>query len=285
MILPPNCDKYSFWVGALGEYSHQKSQDRNPEFNFLTGGALAGFDYYGTGHNLFGFSGGYAYTSLTEENDAGHGTINYYFGSIYDTVYYPNWYLELAVWGVRNETHNYRHISFPGFDATASATIRSWQLVPHLGIGYHTQYCWGDFEPFAQADCALSWQESFQEHGAGAFNMNQQSQTSQFLRSEAGFRFYESHETNWGAWMIMEKISYVYKKPFNTGQVAASIVGTSALFSVESFQGVQNLGCAGLEFLWRLGDRKRATFSLAYNGEMGSRYMSHEWMGRLMKDF
>lgn len=281
----PCCDKYSFWVGGMGEYSHQKSQDQNPAFHFISGSALLGFDYYGTENNLFGFSGGYAYTHLVENHNAGHAKINYYFANIYDTYYSQKGYLELALWGVYNQIHNYRHISFPGFDATASATIDSWQLTPHLGFGYDAQYCWGVVEPYAQADCAINWQPSFHEHGAGAFDMTQTSRTSEFLRAEAGFRLYESRETSWGAWMIMEKLSYVYKKAFGSGQVSAAIVGTSALFSVESFRGSQNLGSAGIEFLWRFGCCKPVTLSLAYNGEMGSKYMSHEGLVQLMKDF
>ena len=279
------CNKYTFWVGAFGEYSHQKAQEQNPAFNFYSGGGLVAFDYYGTDHNLIGCGGGYAHTQLSQDNDAGRASINYYFGNIYDTIYFMPLYLEFAVWGTYNQTHNHRHISFPGFDETASATITTWQLVPHFGFGYQAQYCWGAFEPFAQFDLAVNWQESFQEHGAGAFDMSQTSLTSQFLRSEAGFRFYEGKETNWGAWMILEKISFVNKKTFRTGNVSSAIVGTTALFSVESFRNTQNLGSAGIEFLWRRGQKNPVTFSLAYNGEFGSQYWSQEGIIRLEKDF
>lgn len=281
----PACNKYSFWAGGFGEYSHQKSQDQNPAFHFLSGGAIVGFDYYRTGKNLFGLGGGYAYTHLIENHDAGHAKINSYFATIYDTFYSSNGYFELAAMGAYVQDHNYRHISFPGFDATASATLKSWQLVPHVGFGVDWRSNCSAFEPFAQADCAISWQQSYREHGAGAFDMRQDSRTSEFLRGEGGFRLYQFRETGWGAWLIMEKFSYVYKKMFGTGRIATAIVGTDALFSVESFRGAQNLGSAGLEMLWRFGCWKPVTFSLAYNGEMGSKYMSHEGYACLTKDF
>ncbi len=131
----------------------------------------------------------------------------------------------------------------------------------------------------------MNWQPAFREYGAGAFDMTQSSRTSEFLRAEAGFRFYESRETSWGSWMVMEKASYVYKKAFGTGLVSAAIVGANALFSVEAFRGAQNLGSAGIEFLWKIGFVKPVAVSLSYNGEMGSRYMSHEGLFQLMKDF
>jgi autotransporter-associated beta strand protein len=278
-------DPHSFWAHAFGEYNHLKSEDQNPSFNAYSGAALLGFDFHGSEHNLFGLGAGYGYTHLSENQNAGHQNINYYIANLYDTVYFPRGYVEFGLWGVYTQIHNYRHISFPGFDAMASATFHGWQIVPHLGFGYLGRLSGTDIEPFAQFDCAINWQESYQEHGAGSFNMSQQSQTSELLRSEAGLRFYQSKETDWGAWRIMEKISYVNLKTFNTGTVTSSIVGGSGFFTVESFRGTQNLGSAGLEFLWRFGKRKPVDFSLVYDGQMGSRYMSHEGMAKLSKDF
>jgi len=115
--------------------------------------------------------------------------------------------------------------------------------------------------------------------------MKQKSRASELLRSEGGFRFYQSNETSWGAWMIYEKLSYVNLKTFGTGRMTAAIVGTPAFLTLETFRGTQNLGSAGVEFLWRWGCRKPVTFSLTYDGEMGSNYMAHEGMVRLIKDF
>lgn len=285
MLSCPPSKSSSFWIDGFGEYSHLKSIDQNPKFNAYSGAAMMGFDVY-THHNLFGIGAGYAYTHLIESSNAGHEKINYYFASLYDTFFFPRGYVEFGAWGAYNQIHNYRHISFPGFDATASATIHSWQVVPHLGFGISKKkYCWGCIEPFVQADCVISWQKGFQEHGAGPFNMRQKSQTSELLRTEAGFRFYETKETCWGAWMIMEKFSYVYLKTFDTGRVSAAILGTPALFTITTIQGAQNLGSAGLELLWRFGKRKPFTFALTYDGEMNSKYMSHEGMIQLIKEF
>ncbi len=281
---PDPCAKYSFWLDGFGEYSHLKAQDQNPSFNAFSGAALLGFDYYSP-NNLVGFGAGYAYTHLIENGDAGDEKINYYLASIYDTLFYRDSYLELGAWGAYDQIHNHRHISFPGVDATASATIHSWQLVPHLGFGCRFGFCWGQLEPFGQADCAINWQQSYQEHGAGAFDMNGKSQTSALLRTEAGFRVYESWETACGIWMVMEKISYVYQKAFHSGRVISAILGTPALFTVSSITGAQNMGSGGLEFLWRSGHTKPVTLSFAFNGEWGSQYMSYEGLLKLAKDF
>jgi len=287
MMYSRPCETQSFWIGVMGEYAHQAALDQNPAFNFWSGGSMIGWDFYGD-QNLFGLAGGAAYTHLIQDENGGNAKINYYFASVYDTFYGPcdfPLYMEFALWGVYNQIHNYRNISFPGFEGTASATFHSWELVPHLGFGYHASYCCFSLEPFAQFDLVVDWQEGFQEHGVGAFDMTHTSRNSQFLRSEGGLRLYKIKQTNWGTWMAMIKGSFVNKKAFGTGAISASIVGTSALFSVETFRNTENLGACGVEWLWRWGHRKPVTLSLAYNGEFGSQFWSQEGMIRLMKDF
>ncbi len=280
------CNTATFWMGGLGEFAHQKSQDDNPAFNLISEGVIAGLDSFRIQNNIAGVSGGYAHSRLIQDNDSGHAKINTYFANVYDTCYTDEGsYLELAFWGVYNQVRNYRHISFPGFDATARSSFHCWQVVPHLGLGYHHKFCGWELEPFAQFDCAIAWQRSFSENGAGIFSVRQKAQTSEFLRSEGGIRLYQSRECGCWAWMVMEKLSYVNRKTFGTGQVSASIVGSSSFFSVESFRDVQNLGSAGIEFLMRFGNRTPVTLSLSYNGEMGSKYFSHEGLIRLQKDF
>jgi hypothetical protein len=115
--------------------------------------------------------------------------------------------------------------------------------------------------------------------------MTHVSRNSQFLRSEGGLRLYKIKQLYWGAWMGMVRGSFINKKAFGTGSVSAAIVGTNALFSVETFRDTQNLGSIGLESLWRWGQRKPVTLSLSYNGEFGSQFWSQEGMVRLMKDF
>jgi len=287
MILPRNCESQSVWVGAIGEYAHQDSLDQNPAFHFWSGGSMIGWDFYGD-RNLFGFGGGAAYTHLIQDENGGNAKINYYFASFYDTLLgigESPFYLEFSIWGVYNQIHNYRNISFPGFEGTASATFHSWELVPHFGIGYLADYDSFSVDPFAQFDLVVDWQQGFREHGVGDFDMTHVSQTSQFLRSEGGLRLYTIKQSCWGSWMGMVKGSFINKKAFGTGSVSASIVGTNALFSVETFRNTQNLGSIGLESLWRWGQQKPVTLSLAYNGEFGSQFWSQEGMVRLMKDF
>jgi len=53
---------------------------------------LGGLDYHGNG-NLVGGSLGYAHTHYIEDNQFGHGNIDYYFASVYGNIFKNDFYL------------------------------------------------------------------------------------------------------------------------------------------------------------------------------------------------
>jgi hypothetical protein len=54
---------------------------------------------------------------------------------------------------------------------------------------------------------------------------------------------------------------------------------------VESLTSVQNLGAVGFEFLARIGKRNPVSVGVAYAGEFGKQYQSHEVLLSVTKDF
>ncbi len=282
---PENNNNFDVWVGAFGEASYQKAQHESPAFRFITEGILGALDYYIGDHGFVGGGLGYAHTHLHEDDHIGKASTNYAIGTIYGGFDFSHFYTEVVLWGIYNRIDNQRYVSFPGFSATAISKTNGWQFDPHVGIGYDIDKNWGCIEPFAAADWAHSWRQGYHEHGAGAMNMHEKRHHSSLLRTEAGVRFYEDWEYDWGVFLLKEKISYVYKKPFGTGSVTAAVVGGAGSFSVESLSSVQNLGSVGFEFLTRVGKKKPVSFSAAYAGEFGKQYQSHEVILSVTKDF
>jgi outer membrane autotransporter protein len=280
----PETEDYDFWIGAFGELSYQKAQDQSPAFNFLTEGVLAAFDYY-MDRGFIGGGLGYAHTHLHEDNHAGKASINYGIGTVYGGFDMSHFYMDVALLGVYNHIDNHRFINFPGFSATASAKINGWQFDPHVDLGYDVDYDWGCLEPFAAVDWANSWQRGYHEHGADSLNMSQGRHHSSLLRTEAGLKLYEDWQYDWGSFLLKEKLSWVYKKPFGTGSVTAAVVGGAGFFTVESLTSVQNLGAVGFEFLARIGKRNPVSVGVAYAGEFGKQYQSHEVLLSVTKDF
>jgi autotransporter-associated beta strand protein len=278
-------NKYSAWITGFGEYAHQSASLQNPSFHFISEAILAGFDYLPGDRNLVGASLGYAHTHYHEHHHRGHGNINYYFGSLYGNAYMGHFFISPAIWGMFNQTHNTRHISFTGFSQNARADIFAWQLIPHLEIGYDFGFSWGNVVPFTEADWSISWQRSYQEQGASPFNAKQKAHNSSMVRSETGIKFCEKWTYDWGAFLLKEKAAYIFEKPFGTGTVNASFVGTPSSFTVTAVNENLNLGSVGLGFMVAVGKERPVKVDLDYAGEFGDHYWSNELMLTLSKHF
>ncbi len=277
--------KYSVWVSGFGEYARQSASLQNPAFHFVSGAALAGIDYRGENRSLVGGAVGYAHTAYRENHHAGHGTINYYFSSLYGNVFIKNFYISPAVWGIFNQIDNTRHIAFPGFSANGHAHINGWQMIPHVEVGYDLQYCWGNVIPFTAADWAISWQRGYHEHGAAPFNARQKAKNSSMVRSETGVKFSEQWEKTWGVLLLKEKVSYVFEKPLRTGIVNTAFVGTPGAFTVTAVNKPLNLGAIGLNFVASVGQERPVQIDLGVEGEFGANYWSSEVLLTLSKAF
>jgi len=279
------CQKFSFWVSGFGEFSHQAASLQNPSFNYSTAAALIGFDYRGQNRNLAAGTIGYAHSHFYEKKNRGQGDINSYFGSVYGNVFFSDFYLSPAIWGIFNQRDNTRRISFTGFSSNANADILSWELVPHLETGYEFSYIWSKVALFTSLDWPILWQRSYTEHGATAFNATQKALSSSILRSETGLKFCQQWRYSWGSFFLKEKGSYIFEKPFNIGTVTAAFVGTPGSFTVAAVNQPLNLGAVGLDFVFAVGKDRSVMIDFDYEGEFGVNYWSNELMVNISKAF
>ena len=282
---PAPKSRFSGWVSAFGEYAHQSEELKNPAFNYISEALLAGIDYRGERRNVIGGALGYAHTHFNENSCAGHGNINYYFTSIYANAFYGDFYLSPAIWGLFDQIQNRRRISFTGFSETAKANIYSWQLVPHLELGYEKLLSWGEILPFSALDWAITWQRGYSEHGASPFNATSKSHSNSMARSETGLKFCEKWSFCWGAFFLREKVSYVFQKPFGTGIVNSAFTGIPTSFTISAVNQNLNLGDVAIDFTAAIGKRNPTCVSLGYEGEFGSKYWSNQLMLTVKKDF
>lgn len=276
---------YSVWISGFAQYAHQKAENQNPAFHYLSEAVLSGFDYHGENRNLVGGALGYAHTHLSEDHNFGYANINYYFVSVYGNFFKESFYISPALWGFFNQNNNTRRISFPGFSGKAEANIFAWQLLPHLEIGYDQQFFWGDIVPFTSLDWAVTWQRRYQEHGTDPFNAQTNSTTSSMLISQTGLKLCERWDFRCGAFFLREKISYMFQKNFGTGNVNSAFTGTPGSFTVTAVKKNLNLAVIGLDFFFIIGTKKPVTIEFDYEGRFGSQYWSNQLKLTLGKSF
>lgn len=266
---------FSSWVSGFADFGAGAAANQNPSFNFTSEAALVGFDYRVSRKGLVGLSLGYLHSHFHEEKQAGQGTLNGGFLSLYGSASIDRFYFEPAVWVILNQIVNERQIAFPGFSENAESTIHAWQLVPHLEVGYDFGTQWGDLIPFVSVDYAANWQRGYTETGASPYNATQGSHYTSMIRSEGGLKFCETWVFDWGMFFIKEKASYIFEKPFGSG-VTTFLTGTPTTFSVTSFNQNLNLGSIGLECFASIGHDSPIGISVSYEGEFGSNYVSNE---------
>ena len=233
---------YTLWFEALGAFASQQAQDQTVGFNPSMGGFILAFE--ALSHETVQIGGGaaYTFTHIHEHKDAGSARLNQEYLFAYATWSNEQFYVDAAVWGGIFQTHQTRHIRMTGFEFESTSDPKGFQLSPHIECGYDkAKYMHSSMEselvidPFVMADWVNAWQDSYQETGDSPFNIEQRAQYSSFLRTEAGFRFYEMISFNTWRLILEEKGSYVYKKPFKVGTVNAFLVGSPGSFNVETF--------------------------------------------------
>ena len=275
----------SGWILGFGELAHQRGTNQIQSVNYGSGALLVGVDYLFENTGLFGIAFGYDYTHFSEGGNAGHGNMNNYVLSLYGMVSASNFYFSPALWGLFDQTHNVRNLSLPNYFAKASSNIHAWQLDPHLEIGYVLPNSPLDFTLFSSLDWPVTWQGGYKERGGSPFNVSQSARTSSMVRSETGFKFCAEWEQSWGKISLREKTSYVFEKPFNSGNITANFVGMPSSFTVVGINKNLNLGVVGLGVSTFIGKKRPLVLTLDYEGEFGSRYKSNQLIVTLRKDF
>lgn len=277
-------DHFSTWISGFADFIHQTGSNQNPSFNDITETVLVGLDYRKPSLGILGVAIGYLHTHFYEDHNMGYGRANSEFLSIYGDIPISRFYIEPAVLGIFNSIDNNRVISFPGFSETAHANIYSWQLVPHLEMGYDVNVSWGDVVPFSMIDYAINWQRGYTETGAAPFNATEQGKTNSMIRSETGLRITEMWVFEWGSFFLQEKVSYIFAKPFSN-TITTFLTGIPNTFSVTALTNNLNLSSVGFELFANIGKQSPFSITFGYDGEFGSNYISNEVTLTLSKSF
>lgn len=283
MYAPPKNTNSQVWAMGFGQFGHQNSQDQTPGFDFNSGGLFAAYDYGNTEQGCIGALAGYAHSTMQQQQSMGSSHLNAGYLSVYGMRYFSDFFIDAAVWGNFMGIDQKRVISFPGFKETATSSYLAGQLDLHFGTGYDFNINTVTLEPFGLLDWVLEWDPSYSEKGAAPYNMRVSSRNSWMLRLETGLNGYKTTTYSWGIFIVQAKLSYVYKKPHNIGQLNAAIINVPTSFFVEAFTAEQNLVSPGIELFWQTTWHGYA--SLSYDAEFGSGYNSNQFYGKIGYSF
>lgn len=272
----------SIYFEAIGALAHQKAQHQTPSFDPTMGGAILAYDRMFAQKWRVGCGLAYLYTHVHQKEDQGKANIHQEEGFIYGSWDNQSVYVDLLLMGGGMQIKQTRHTKMTGFSFDSSSKPHGWQLIPHGELGAKKQlfkaYKKGlfDLNPFIMLDWANGWQKSYTEKGNSPFNIFQKSYYGSLLRTEAGFRFYETLFFDAWNFSVQEKLSYVNTQSFDGGRVNAFLVGSPGSFSVETLSSAQNLGVVQLALTFDPIKAAYPKVNCFYQGEFGKQYRSHQ---------
>jgi autotransporter-associated beta strand protein len=271
---------WDVWADGFDECLHGPTDSQNPAFNTNLYGVLLGAEKW-LPHGMVGFGAGYADARVSEKHDLGIGKLRDYTAFLYGSAYWNNWYFDLGAFGSFLKIHSERNFLRPLVQTGAVSDHHAIQATLHFATGYDFPTTWGTFEPFGFADWVVQTENKFEETGS-PYDMRLRSRKLSMLRSEAGLHYYQNWKSAWGMCIMKETFAYVNKAPFGVGEMEAAIIGVPGIFLQNSYTTVENLFHGGVQvFMTRSveGNKTAPFFSLSYDVEVGSGYLSNAVQG------
>lgn len=266
----------SVYLLPFYDYINQKADGSIPAFTNQIGGTLAAIDYYCANEATLGGGLGYGFNYAHYSNRLGHAKINEEMAFVFASIPIKRLFINATFWGGLYQLDNKRHS--PPLPITSKLHTHGWFFSPHLELSlWPESYSWFFWEPFAMFDWVNQWQSKATEKGSSGFNLALDSQYASLLRSEAGFRFYETVRCSWGRVLFEQKASYINRCPFDFNDISTFFVGGSAssFFIATGSESVENL--AGVQFNCSFipSDIRFPYGSINAQGEFGESFQSY----------
>ena len=179
---------FSVWARGFGQIANADSSIDAPGFSTTAGGFLVGADYKANENLLAGIAASYAHTSVSFNQGAGSTDLNSFLISPYGKMSSGDWYAS-GVLGIGFEDFSTtRHVSFPGFSASASSSHGGMAYGGYFETGYTFRP--GNFmiTPVVGLDATHVSTDSFQESGGGAADLAVKSANSDSAAASIGVR-------------------------------------------------------------------------------------------------
>jgi hypothetical protein len=285
----PSCQdtpKYVLWASPFGLYAHHKKEEKTfPDLRDRSVGGIIGFDYLGWEGFVLGGGGAYAYQNIGYSDHFGKARVNQEFLTLYGAWYQKHIAIQGALWGGLYQMHNTRKTL--GFIQSTSH-VNGWLFSPHIEVS--TPFPFKNkpvtIEPFVMFDWVNNWQDSVKEKGKSGLNLRINDHHVSLLRSEIGLHLLESFQIKGGDLTFEESFSYVNKLPFSTKEVSTYYVGSISTFNLQMFSNrTVNLGAVGLSAKFTPCSLKPPYVYLTYQGEFGSKLLTHTFALEIGKRF
>ncbi len=185
--VPCNCARSTrFWLEPFGSSLEEPHRAFQIGFTGNSGGIALGFDQEFSDNWILGVGGAWCDSLLNWHHDRGNARINGFYGSFYTDYQIANCYFGASVLAGVDFCNVRRHINFFTTDVTAGSDFHALDVIGQFTTAYFLGTPTAHIYPYATVDYLYLHTPSFNEHRAGALDLEVQPYTSSTLRTEAG---------------------------------------------------------------------------------------------------
>ena len=275
--------KTHIWVEGFGDFSSQSEMQTNHGYHTNEGGVVIGGDYHLITPLYLGAAIGYTHNDLDWNASVGDAEIESYYGALYGTVIWDNFYLDASVTGATNDYKESRRIKFSTIDRTARSSHDGLAFSGQIGTGYLYHHKWATLQPFARVDYAHVHEQGYSEDGAQSLDLKIHSKNSNMWRTEIGLDASRCFAFKSSKWIPAAYASWVYED-HNGNHLLARFKGFSCEFDVHGIKPHRNLfgtGASITGLFWK----DRISAALIYDAVVASRYWEQQASLRISAGF
>lgn len=258
------CDQStSFWIDGIGQW--QKQQHHFGYRDTTVGGTI------GVDHSIENFVLGMAFSYTYDMfHSANQAHMSSYYGGLYGAWNPNRFYMNMSFLGAYNKFHSKRTLDFGTIDRKARANFSGNEWLAHLGFGYQmSPYC----TPYIDLDYVQGHRNSYTEEGADSLDLHMHKKNAALFQGEVGVLLSTTYSTCSGLFIPSLTLAYVNQTPCYSKNFRANFVNSTCVFTTHGKNYERNLFAPRLDFTYRT---TRNTFSIYYDGEIGSGYWAQD---------
>ncbi len=263
------------WLSGFGGGGGLDGNGDTHGLSYNAGGIAAGIDHRFNAELLAGLAFGYTHSTLNTNGISGNGTIDSFSAETYSSYSPGSWYIDGMLGYGRSQGTLSRTIIFSDLARNASGNSNANQFQSSVEAGRH--FTLGErtvVTPLLAMQGIVISQDSFNESGAGAINLQMRSHTTASARSVLGTELSHGLPIGLASPLLLTlRAGWGHDFAEVTRNSTASFEGLpSAIFTVQGAKAPRDQGLVGAGASFTL---KSVNFFLRYDGALASGSSMH----------
>lgn len=178
------------WIKGYSVTGNRHGGEEDSRYDYTIGGAIGGFDYLLSSTIRVGFALGYSKTDVDMRDQRDNSEVESFQGALYGSFVPVSkmWYVDAAISYSSNKYESKRYLNFGNINRVARGSYNGNDISGYLEGGYRMAAGSFTITPLVSVLALRNYTDGFTETGAGALNLDVNSNTTDSLQSGLGVK-------------------------------------------------------------------------------------------------